>query len=59
MSLVRDINSPIYFHQSTNTFFDKICRYDYFHDAVKSILMPPQDLEKVRLGDFNPGKKNR
>ena len=38
--LVRDINSPIYFHQST-----KIWCYDYFNDAVKCILMPPQDLE--------------
>ena len=46
--LVRDINSPIYFHQSTNIcIFNKIWCYDYFNDAVKCILMPPQDLEKV------------
>ena len=47
--LVRDIQySPIYFHQSTNIFFNKIWRYDYFNGAVKCILMPLQDLEKVR-----------
>ena len=27
--------------------FNKIWCYDYFNDAVKCILMPPQDLEKV------------
>ena len=45
--LVRDINSPIYFHQSTNIFFNEIWCYDYFNDAVKCILMPLQGLEKV------------
>lgn len=34
--LVRDINSPIYFHQSTNIFNEIWC-YDYFNDAVKWI----------------------
>ena len=28
-------------------FFNEIWCYDYFYDAVKCILMPPQDLEKV------------
>ena len=27
--------------------FNEIWFYDYFSDAVKYILMPPQDLEKV------------
>ena len=45
--LVRDINLPIHFHQSTNIFFYEIWCYDYFDHAVKCILMPPQDLEKV------------
>ena len=47
MYLVRDVNSPIYFHQSTNIFFNKIWGYGYFNDAVKSILMPPQVFKKV------------
>jgi hypothetical protein len=38
--LVRDINSPIYFHH-------EFWCYYYSNDAVKCILMPPQDLEKV------------
>ena len=36
-------------------FFNEIWCYDYFNDAVKCILMPPQDLEKV-LDDFNQEK---
>ena len=42
-SYLHDINSPIYFHQSTEKNFHEICCHDYFHDAVKYILMPPQD----------------
>ena len=45
--LVRDINSPTYFHQSMNIYFNEIWCYDYFNGAVKCILKPPQDLEKV------------
>ena len=37
--------------------FNKIWCYDYFNDAVKSILMPPQDLEKV--GWFQSRKNNK
>ena len=36
-------------------FINKIWCYDYINDALKCILMPPQDLEKV--DDFNPEKK--
>ena len=47
-------------HQFTNLFspiheyfFNKIWYYDYFNDAVKCILMPPQDLEKWINKYFN------
>jgi hypothetical protein len=55
--LVHDIKSPIYFHQSSNIFFNETCCYDYFNDAVKCILMPPQDLDKV--GWFQSRKINK
>ena len=48
--LVRDINSLIHEYS-----FSEIWCNDYFNDALKCILMPPQDLEKV--DDFNPEKK--
>ena len=37
--------------------FNEIWCYDYFNDAVKCILMPPQDLEKV--GWFQSRKKQK
>ena len=37
-------------------FLSKIWCYDYFNDAVKCILIPPQELEKV--GWFQSRKKN-
>ena len=48
--LVRDINLPNLFSPFHEYFFNKIWCYDYFNDAVKCILKPPQDLEKVGLG---------
>ena len=38
--LVRDIISPIYFHQSTNIFLSKF-------GVMIIVMMTPQDLEKV------------
>ena len=37
--------------------FNEIWFYDYFSDAVKYILMPPQDLEMA--GWFQSRKNNR
>ena len=47
MYLVRDINLPICF-TNLRISFNEIWCYDYFNDAVKCILRPSQDLEKVR-----------
>ena len=45
--LLRDINSPIYFHPFSDTIFlNEIWCYNYFNGTVKCILMPPQDLAK-------------
>ena len=46
--LVRDINSPIYFHQSTNIFSTKFGVMVILL-MLTCILMPPQNLEKTRL----------
>ena len=55
--LVRDINSPIYFHQSTNMFFNKLWCCNYSTNAVKCNLMPKQDLKKFGL--FQSKKKRQ
>ena len=50
--LVDQFISPIHEY-----FFNEIWCYDYFNDAVKCILMRPQDLEKVEW--FLPEKNNK
>ena len=44
--LVRDIISPIYFHQSANVFLTKF-------GVMIIVMMPPQDLEKVGCRDLS------